>query len=463
MNRHIVQDKSDAEADLLAVLTAVDRISNGRALAGTAAPLASELTEFLAALHGTIRTVERNYEQQRRLREVTTLANAGLWLDDIMAHVYEAFRPLIPYDRIGLALLEDDGRALRARWARSNARVVRLKVGYAAAMEGSSLRGVLQSGQPRVLSDLTDYLAAHPGSAPTRLMVEEGMRSSLTCPLTAMGKPVGFLFFSSRVSGTYAHAHVETFLQISEQISVIVEKARMYEELQESHRRLEAEVFERMRTEARLRQAQVDLESANRELALLASTDGMTGVSNRRAFDEFLTREWRRGLRNVSPVALVLVDVDQFKAYNDAFGHLAGDDVLRAVAREMAATVRRPCDLVARFGGEEFAVLLPETDRAGALLIAERIRMAVEALQVPHGASRGVLADRERPAALGRPQTGRRHHRPPRRRPRSSTARSPRAGTACVRGAAEERPVEAPSALDRPSGLPNRPGVGRLW
>jgi class 3 adenylate cyclase len=90
---------------------------------------------------------------------------------------------------------------------------------------------VLETGKPRILNDLEGYLRSHPGSDSTRLVVEEGMRSSLTCPLVAMGKPVGFLFFSSRTPGAYAEAHVETFVALSAQLSVILEKSRLYEQI----------------------------------------------------------------------------------------------------------------------------------------------------------------------------------------------------------------------------------------
>ena len=122
-------------------------------------------------------------------------------------------------------------------------------------------------------------------------------------------------------------------------------------------------------------------------LARLSSLDGLTGVANRRAFDDTLDREWRRAARAGSELALIMIDIDHFKAYNDRYGHLAGDDCLRRVARTLAATSVRPADFLARFGGEEFACVLPETDAAGARFLAEKMRRAVGELAVPHVAS----------------------------------------------------------------------------
>jgi diguanylate cyclase (GGDEF)-like protein len=125
-------------------------------------------------------------------------------------------------------------------------------------------------------------------------------------------------------------------------------------------------------------------ETAEAELAVLATTDGLTGLANRRTFDRRFETEWLRASREKSPVSLLMIDVDQFKAYNDVYGHQAGDECLTRVAKVIAATVSRPRDLVARYGGEEMAVLLPDTDSAGAAAVAETIRAQVEALALRH-------------------------------------------------------------------------------
>ncbi len=114
---------------------------------------------------------------------------------------------------------------------------------------------------------------------------------------------------------------------------------------------------------------------AEAELSILAATDGLTGLANRRTFDSHLESEWLRAAREDTPLSLLLVDIDYFKAFNDAYGHQAGDHCLRAVARLLQESVRRPADLVARYGGEEIAVLLPVTSAKGATRIAEAIRL----------------------------------------------------------------------------------------
>lgn len=140
------------------------------------------------------------------------------------------------------------------------------------------------------------------------------------------------------------------------------------------------------------RVAEQQLEEANRRLGVLALQDGLTGLANRRHFDIALDREFRLSARNGTSLGLLLMDVDRFKAYNDRYGHQGGDECLRVIALAIAGLVRRPTDLAARYGGEEVAMLLPETDEEGALILAERVRAAVRELCVPHaGSAAGVV------------------------------------------------------------------------
>ena len=120
------------------------------------------------------------------------------------------------------------------------------------------------------------------------------------------------------------------------------------------------------------------LRDQSRMLQRLAYLDGLTGVTNRRGFDEALLREWRIALRNETPLGLILMDVDHFKAYNDHYGHLRGDATLQWVAQTLAASLRRPADVVARYGGEEFACLLPHATAAQARQTAEYLRERIQ-------------------------------------------------------------------------------------
>jgi diguanylate cyclase (GGDEF)-like protein len=130
-----------------------------------------------------------------------------------------------------------------------------------------------------------------------------------------------------------------------------------------------------------------DLASANRELEKLSRQDGLTGIANRRYFDSYLVSELRRGARERQSLSLILSDVDHFKAFNDCYGHQAGDDCLRRVAAALSSAGRRPADLAARYGGEEFAMVLPGTVIEGAVDVAQAVSRVIEGLAIPHARS----------------------------------------------------------------------------
>jgi len=127
-----------------------------------------------------------------------------------------------------------------------------------------------------------------------------------------------------------------------------------------------------------------ELEESNTKLKQLSSLDGLTNLPNRRFFDETLINEWHRGIRNRAPLSMILADIDHFKAYNDFYGHVAGDDCLKQVAGQLMESVFRDVDTIARYGGEEFAAILPETDEQGCERVAKRILEDIISLNIEH-------------------------------------------------------------------------------
>ena len=192
-----------------------------------------------SALRDLALSLEHSYREVQELEAITNDINTGLLLDEILDKIYHDFRGCIPYDRIGCALIDPDGQAVRARWARAEYPDLQLLRGYSAPLEGSSLQDIMTTGKPRILNDLVEYLRAKPNSESTRMMVAEGVRASLTCPLVANGVPVGFLFFSSRLANTYAIVHIRTYQRLAQQISVIVEKGRLVSQLAEQKAAIE--------------------------------------------------------------------------------------------------------------------------------------------------------------------------------------------------------------------------------
>jgi diguanylate cyclase (GGDEF)-like protein len=131
----------------------------------------------------------------------------------------------------------------------------------------------------------------------------------------------------------------------------------------------------------------LELKSSRDHLKALSIIDGLTQVANRRKFDEAIEYEWRRSCRNQRPISLLLMDIDFFKTYNDHYGHLAGDECLKIIAREISTVVRRPADLFARYGGEEFVLLLPDIESRGAAFIAKKVQETIKSVNVSHAYS----------------------------------------------------------------------------
>ncbi len=138
---------------------------------------------------------------------------------------------------------------------------------------------------------------------------------------------------------------------------------------------------------AERKRAEKMLEESNRKLEALSITDGLTAISNRRHFDEVLAKEHARHSRSGAELSLIFLDIDYFKAFNDTYGHVRGDECLRQIGQVLADSLDRPADLAARYGGEEFACILPETDLSGAVALAEKMRRSIQALAIPHKTS----------------------------------------------------------------------------
>jgi signal transduction histidine kinase len=183
--------------------------------------------------------LEARYHELQKLNQITLRINTGLMLNDILDAVYKDFRDFIPYNRIGFSLIENDGKTVRAYWAKTDQHEMKLLKDYDAPLEGSSLAEIIKTAQPRIINDLEAHLKAKPTSKSTALVVAEGMRSSLTCPLMVNAVPVGFMFFSSIQKDAYKKIHVETFQRIAAQLSVIVEKGRLVSELTDQRDRIQ--------------------------------------------------------------------------------------------------------------------------------------------------------------------------------------------------------------------------------
>jgi diguanylate cyclase (GGDEF)-like protein len=279
---------------------------------------------------------------------------AGLILEKLLDLIYENFSEQIPYDRIGLAIVEDDGGVVRSRWARSEAETLTLGSGRVAPLDDAVVREILSLGEPLIVNDLQAYLEEH-DSEPARFIVEEGMRSSLACPLAAGDKPIGLMVFSSAQANAYDEEHKRSFGEVAAQVAAILERSRLYERLGELNWQLRV---------------------ARDALAYQSAHDGLTRLLNRAAILDVAAQEMDRARRQDKPITIVMCDIDHFKRVNDEHGHLVGDAVLQEVANRLA-TALRSYETVGRYGGEEFLITLYDCGPDGAQHALERLRTAV--------------------------------------------------------------------------------------
>jgi len=205
-----------------------------------------EYDDFVRAAKSLVQRLRHREEEFAKLGKIVEQINLGLTLDEVLSFLYEELREVIPYNRIGVAFIEDGSGLVVADWTKSDRQLL-LTRGYKAPLAGSSLQEIAVTGKPRIINDLEYYLTEHPDSKVTQLILREGMRSSLTCPLASKGRPMGFVFFSSAERDVYSQLHIGFFEQIAAQLTVSVEKGRLYSDLAEHEAVVEAQNAAMMR------------------------------------------------------------------------------------------------------------------------------------------------------------------------------------------------------------------------
>jgi diguanylate cyclase (GGDEF)-like protein len=297
------------------------------------------------------------------LNEVARIATLDLDLRPMLQRITDALAGKFGWEFVALVTV-DASQGVFLCEALTSVAETAVYVGYSRALGSGVVGEVAATGQPVLIDDVRmhpNYVETLPGAA-----------SELCVPVVHHGRLVAVLNVESRRPAEF-HGQLPLLTTVADQVAGAIACAQLYGELQQVTAQLE------QKTHA-LEDANMHLASAIERLHLISTLDGLTGLANRRHFDETLTLEWRRGARTQAPLSLLLLDLDFFKAFNDAQGHLAGDDLLRRVAQTLRDSVHRAADLVARYGGEEFVVLLPDTDAAHARTIAESLRERIALL-----------------------------------------------------------------------------------
>jgi len=304
------------------------------------------------------------------LLDASRALSAETSLDRLRDRVGEVFGALTGATAVRLVLRDEE----TGQWSLGGGPGAAGPIGEGTAGEPvpvSVIRCAERAGEPLLVDDAAhdDRFAGDPyltGMATCALMV---------VPILAQGTPLAMLLLENRhTRGAFTADRLDAVRLLAGQLAVSVANALRYASL-------ERQVADR--TEA--------LAQANERLEQLAVADALTGLPNRRRLGEFLEAEWRRALRPRYPIAVAMIDIDEFTSYNDHYGRPAGDRCLQRVAGALADILRNT-DYVTRYGGAEFCLAMPETDLPGAVIAAERVRVAVEQLGEPHAASaRGIV------------------------------------------------------------------------
>jgi diguanylate cyclase (GGDEF)-like protein len=294
-------------------------------------------------------------------------------LDRLYTSVVDQMRTIIGATAVQLLLADDvQGWVLPAITGERDTAVTVAAAAESGLLPLSAFRYVERTRRPLLVEDATrdDRFARDPYLAKLECC------SLLVVPIVKQGAMRAVLLLENRLSsGAFTADRLDAVLLIAGQLAVSLDNALLY-------RSLEDKVADRTRA----------LQAANEQLQALSLTDPLTGLANRRRFDDVLLAGWRRALGAGTPIAVAMIDIDHFKWYNDSHGHPAGDMCLKQVAAILAASIRQDNDLACRYGGEEFAVIFPGADEHRAATLAERARQAVAELTGPDDpASAGVV------------------------------------------------------------------------
>ena len=298
---------------------------------------------------------QQQIQQNHLLRTIGQQIRQSLKLEDILATTVEKVRQFLNCDRViigqylpnGQMKIEVESLAINCQSLRGK---VFPKLVYLPEQESRFYR----QGQPWGITDLdTTSLATEHREILEKLQV----RAELVVPILNSGELWGLLVAHHCCQARYWQPWEQDLIeQLNNELAIAIHQAELYEQLQ----------------------------NKNRELLRLTTLDELTQLSNRRHFNQYIYKEWRRLAREQQPLSLIMCDVDYFKLYNDNYGHLDGDLCLQRVASMLQDSIRRPADLAARYGGEEFAIILPNTEAQGAVGIAEKICHRIKSMEIPH-------------------------------------------------------------------------------
>jgi len=315
--------------------------------------------------------LQEAYLTLQAISDIGKNITATLNLENVFALVHHHLQDLMETDVFGIGLYNQEDSTVEFHYVMEDGEKLGVTpvslddpTSFAVACFKQKKGFVVNSLEDEDISGYVDRIGSYEGDM---------MRAFMFQPLTVEGETIGVITVQSRKDRVYSERTLGVLAPLSSYLSIAIQNARKSEKLYE-------EIRERQL-------AQQELEHLNRELANLSNLDGLTDIANRRRLDEFLQHTWYTALRQKLEVSLFMIDVDYLKEYNDHYGHLAGDEVIKQIAQALQRSIKRRTDLVARYGGDEFVVVLGATNALHALHAAREIQAEVAQLAILHEAS----------------------------------------------------------------------------
>ena len=329
--------------------------------------LSQELEQKAKELEDRSNELQDAYHTLKVISEIGKQITSVLSLENIFTIIHQHISDLMVADLFGIGLYNSETDAIHYDYLIEdgirlhNVHIPMTRENSFAVWCYRNRKEILVNSDTGVLPESVSKFSSSFGSLMPAIMFH---------PLIVEDQIIGIITVQSRTCNVYTKQTLETLSTLSAYLSVALQNAQKSE-------RLHLEIQQR---EA----AQQELSQLNQELSALSEMDGLTGIANRRRFDEFYLQEWSRAKRAKEPLTLLMIDIDYFKQYNDTYGHITGDEMIIHIASLISQNVKRTSDLVARYGGDEFIVLLSNTDELGALKVASGIRSMLSGACLPH-------------------------------------------------------------------------------
>ncbi|MGK7881291.1 MAG: diguanylate cyclase [Crocosphaera sp.] len=319
-------------------------------------------------------TLER-YEEIYFLSSISHQLSKCLTFEEIMKILTVETNKLLKSSQVSVKLLNEKGELNVFSYSHQE-KELKKSQGTIESISGY----VLRSGKAEIVNNVNKDCRYIPS--------DNNIKSVICAPLKVQNKTIGVIQVSHHELIKYTSEQLKLFTALTAQAAIAIQNSQYCDKLIEYSQNLEQKVIERTeeleKSKQKLQVSNQELKKATKKLKYLATVDELTQVYNRRYFNDYLEQEWRRLVRGRGDISLILCDIDYFKLYNDYYHHQAGDECLHQVAQCLKNFVRRSTDVVARFGGEEFVIILSNTNRFGAKKVAEKLCQAVESLKIPH-------------------------------------------------------------------------------